>query len=528
MDFRHSDFGAAIPAPAPDAVPGLRKRQLRVQLLLDRNGSRGWHCLLQNLAEADGVECTAALVEGGNRLPAAAGLLFELERLVYGLAPLHLSGEAPAALFPASCGAAAAEIVLDLSGAPDARPSGARVWRLTFDGGFGEAALLGCLLAGRVPVAEVREGGTVVASARLGTEHQGITSAAFEDCLWRTITLIRQALRGGASPGAAPLSSPLRSPAAAAPPGAVLLARIAARTVARAVARRLYRLCFFSPQWRVGWRRVGGEGDLYDLRRHPPAGWTDLADDARRFYADPFPVVHEGRTFLFVEEFPHRTAKGIISAVAFGPDGPLGRPRPVLEASVHLSYPFVFERGGDMWMIPESCAAGTVDLFRATRFPGGWVREATLLSGVTASDATLVERNGRWWLFATVREGGGAFSDALHLWSAPDFRGPFTPHPANPVLIDIAAARPAGRIVERRGTLWRPVQDCSASYGGALGLARIDQLDDDGFRQTVETVLRAGSPQWPGRRLHTLNRAGSLEVIDGSGKPPRRFRCQGL
>lgn len=519
MDFRHSDFAPATPAPAKAAGAGLRNRQLRVQLLLDRNNLRSWHhLLLQNLAEA-GIYCTVALVEGGNRLPAAAGLLFELERLVYGLAPPRLSRDAPAALFPASSGDAAAEIVLDLSGLGDTRRSGARVWHLAFDRGSGEAALLGCLLLGRMPVAEIREHGIAVASARLGTEHQGIAGAAFEDCLWRTVTLIRRALLGAALPGTtAPLSN-----AARAPFGAAQFARVAAKTVARAVVRRLYRLCFFAPQWRVGWRRVGGEGDLYDLRRHPAAGWTDLPDDAGRFYADPFPVVHGGRTFLFVEEFPHETGKGIISAVAFGPEGPLGRPEPVLEAPVHLSYPFVFARDGEMWMIPESCAAGTVDLYRATRFPGGWVKEATLLSGITASDATLAERNGRWWLFATVREGGGAFSDALHLWSAPGFRGPFTPHPLNPVLIDIAAARPAGRIVERAGTLWRPVQDCSASYGGALGLARIEQLDDEGYRQTVETVLRAGSPQWPGRRLHTLNRAGTLEFIDGSGKPQRRF-----
>ncbi len=35
------------------------------------------------------------------------------------------------------------------------------------------------------------------------------------------------------------------------------------------------------------------------------------------------------------------------------------------------------------------------------------------------------------------------------------------------------------------------------------------------------TVLRPG-PLWPGRRLHTLNRAGRLECIDGSATA-RRF-----
>jgi hypothetical protein len=171
-------------------------------------------------------------------------------------------------------------------------------------------------------------------------------------------------------------------------------------------------------------------------------------------------------------------------------------------------------------MVPESVATGTVDLYRAERFPDRWVKEATLLSGIEASDATLLEHDGRWWMFATVRD-GGAFSDALHIWSAPDLFGPWRAHRGNPVLVDIATARPGGRLVRRNGRLIRPFQDCTEGYGAALGLAEITRLDDEGFAQQVETVLRPG-PEWPGRRLHTLNRAGRLECIDGSATA-RRF-----
>ena len=172
-------------------------------------------------------------------------------------------------------------------------------------------------------------------------------------------------------------------------------------------------------------------------------------------------------------------------------------------------------------MIPESGTAGTIDLYRAVTFPDTWVKEATLISGIVASDATLFEHRGRWWMLATVRDNGGAFSDALHIWSAADIVGPWVPHRGNPVLVDIAAARPAGHVVLRDGKLIRPFQDCRGGYGAALGLAEITRLDDAGFEQRVETVMHAG-PLWPGRRLHTLNRAGRLECIDGSGTA-RRF-----
>ena len=83
---------------------------------------------------------------------------------------------------------------------------------------------------------------------------------------------------------------------------------------------------------------------MIDLRAHPQSGWRDLPDDRSRFYADPFPIEHDGRTFVFVEDFAHALGYGVISAVEFGADGPLGAPRPVLDIGTHLSYPFVFEQ----------------------------------------------------------------------------------------------------------------------------------------------------------------------------------------
>jgi hypothetical protein len=88
------------------------------------------------------------------------------------------------------------------------------------------------------------------------------------------------------------------------------------------------------------------------------------------------------------------------------------------------------------------------------------------------------------------------------------------------VLVDAQSARPAGNVVSLGGRLWRPVQDCRGGYGSALGIAEITRLDEEGFEQSLRAILRPGA-QWPGRRFHTLNSAGSLECIDGSGHSPK-------
>ena len=82
--------------------------------------------------------------------------------------------------------------------------------------------------------------------------------------------------------------------------------------------------------------------------------------------------------------------------------------------------------------------------------------------------------------------------------------------------------RPAGNFVLRDGRLWRPVQDCQHRYGARVGLAEVTRLDEKGFEQIVRTTIGPGK-EWPGRRLHTLNREGSLETIDGSAYS-MRFR----
>jgi hypothetical protein len=362
--------------------------------------------------------------------------------------------------------------------------------------------------------------GRVLAEGRPGSELPGVAAAALDGILAGTVQLVAAAVAGHRP--SLP-SDPLLVGTPAAPPARSPAARYG-RALAGAAVRRAYRTLYRSPHWRVGWRLTDGPGVL-ETGELPAGGWQVLPDDGHHFYADPFPVVARGTRHLFVEDFDHRRGRGVISVVEIGDRGPTGRPRPVLEHAVHLSYPFVVEDGGDHWMIPETSAAGTVELYRAREFPDRWELAHVLLRDVDASDATAFRWEGRWWLAATVRNGGSC-SDALHLWYADHLAGPWRPHDRNPVLVDIASARPAGRPAWHGGRLLRPVQDGRRQYGGALAVAEIVTLDPSTFEQRVVARLEPGET-WRGSRLHTLNRAGDLEVVDGSARSPRLRRSAG-
>jgi hypothetical protein len=452
--------------------------------------------------------------------------MMRLERLLHGcgddahlpVADLGPSTWTSSAGPAASAGPTPDGLVVDLTDEPRAglRPA--------FDGRHGEGALLAALQQGRLPLVTVLDPtGTVVARGRPGSEQPGVLVTAYADVLAGLATMLLAALRGDRLAAPAPdLAAPGTAPGTreAGEPTAARSVLALARTSAGAVARRGYQALYRTPHWRVGWRLLEpGEPDVMATLAHPAGGWRDLPDDGFHFYADPFPFVHRDETWLFVEDFDHRVGRGVISVVGFDDHGPVGAPTTVLEHEVHLSYPFVLEHEGEVWMVPETSAAGTIELYRADPFPHRWTREAVLVDGVEASDATLLQHAGRWWMLATVRQ-GGSFSDTLTAWSAEHLTGPWTPHPMGPLLVDIASARPGGRVVVRDGRLLRPVQDNRTGYGASMLLTEITRLDDGGFAQQVLAPL-GPSPQWPGRRLHTLNRAGRLEVVDGSAMSAR-------
>ena len=168
-------------------------------------------------------------------------------------------------------------------------------------------------------------------------------------------------------------------------------------------------------------------------------------------------------------------------------------------------------------MIPESSSAGTIDLYRATDFPSGWRREATLVADVVASDA-------RWsmgWALVDVRHRARRRrgSPTRSGYGRAAFRGPWTAHPRNPVLIDIGSARPAGPMLALRGALIAPCR--IAAVATARPWVRPRRPARRGrLAQTLETVVRPGAG-WAGRRLHTYNAAGGFEFIDGSAFAPR-------
>lgn len=256
--------------------------------------------------------------------------------------------------------------------------------------------------------------------------------------------------------------------------------------------------------YQVG-KAAGLAPSLYRFKRIlPPRG---------RFWADPFPIKRDERYYIFIEEYLQKTKKGHIAVIEMDLNGEWQAPVKVLERDYHLSYPFVFEWRGETFMIPESSDHKTIELYRCVSFPDQWQLEQVLMEGVTGVDTTLAEINGLWWMFANLAEEGASKNDELHLFYADSPLGPWRPHRRNPVKSDVRSSRPAGRLFQWNGAWHRPAQDCSLTYGYAIILHEIVQLDRDCFEEReVSRIL----PQWEKDLIatHTLGRVDGLTIVD--------------
>jgi hypothetical protein len=283
------------------------------------------------------------------------------------------------------------------------------------------------------------------------------------------------------------------------------------------VARRLDKSLaslFFIDQWIV----MTAKGLDYQALRWEAL--RPLVPEKDRYWGDPF-VIHRGdRYYVFVEEKIYARGRGHIACLTLDADGRLLAHDVALERDYHLSYPFVFEHGGQLFMIPETAANGTLELYRCVRFPGQWELSKTLMRDIYATDATLLEHDGTSWLFANVKAPGGSSLNALHLyWAESPLAEAWTPHPRNPVVQDIRSARPAGRIFLQGGQLIRPSQDSSRRYGFALGFNRILRLTKDDYREERVAVFEPAGGKF--RATHTFNQAGGLTVIDAVMRRPK-------
>ncbi|XP_022968183.1 glycosyltransferase family protein 64 protein C5-like [Cucurbita maxima] len=249
------------------------------------------------------------------------------------------------------------------------------------------------------------------------------------------------------------------------------------------------------------------------------------------FVADPFLFAQGDIIYLFYETKNSVSLQGDIGVAKSVDNGATWQPLGVaLNEKWHLSFPFVFEHLGKIYMMPESSRKGEVRLYQAVNFPLKWELDRVMLKKPLV-DSVIINHNGMYWLLGSDHSGLGTKRNGhLAIWYSSSPLGPWRPHKRNPIYnVDKSfGARNGGRPFFHEGSLYRIGQDCGETYGKKIRVFKVEVLTKDRYKE-VEVSLGFEEPvkrrnAWNGIRYHhvdalKLSSGQWIGVMDGDRVP---------
>jgi hypothetical protein len=275
----------------------------------------------------------------------------------------------------------------------------------------------------------------------------------------------------------------------------------------RSALGRLHRILLRRERWGISYTQADWPHAVLwrGTRIEAPAG---------RFLADPFVVSRDGMTCVFAEDFVYRTSKGHISVFDISQGGARELGTAVTE-NFHLSFPYLFEFNGTLYMCPESCAAKQIRVYECVRFPLEWKLSVISMRDVSAVDSMIFQENDLWWLLTNISTTEPAEHCAeLHLfYAATPLTEHWEPHKLNPILFDPQRARNGGLLRDDRGLIRVSQTQNFQSYGASANLNRITRITREEYaEELVSSITPTFMPGIHG--THHLHSNGAYTVWD--------------
>jgi len=191
-----------------------------------------------------------------------------------------------------------------------------------------------------------------------------------------------------------------------------------------------------------------------------------------KFIADPFIIKKAGINYVFYELCDYK--KGVIACSTLI-DNELGPPIIVLNYEEHLSYPYLFEEGDDLYMIPESHKLNKIIILKCINFPTEW-KEINSIK-VSGKDTSIFKKDKKYYLITTIGDNNNItlFSTA-HIEKTWD-------KILSKNFNNFKTKRNGGKIFDYDGNTIRPTQYDIREYGESLSFNKIT-IEDNRFSET--------------------------------------------
>lgn len=239
--------------------------------------------------------------------------------------------------------------------------------------------------------------------------------------------------------------------------------------------------------------------------------------------ADPFLFKKDNQYYAFFEVLDLLKRKGMIGYRTISENG-YGDIHIIYECDIHLSFPYIYEENGEIYIIPESAHANELFRLKCIRFPDTWEKDKVLIKDKLV-DTVRVQRNERVYYLSQRVDDSNTF-DRVDVFY--EENGQIKECFGNPQKNDSSNARGAGSCFYLNGRLIRPTQDCSVAYGDKLKFNEVLQLDENVFSEKLlKTISYQDIPLNQDNTfsgIHTYNKLDNFEIIDL--KIPSKFNMR--
>lgn len=246
------------------------------------------------------------------------------------------------------------------------------------------------------------------------------------------------------------------------------------------------------------------------------APFTVIPVTSRVWYADPIVFCRDGVDYLFCEAYDRETDLGYVAVTELDSLHPT-LPRKVLDVGKHLSYPCVFEQGGQVYMIPETTTQKNIQLFRAKRFPDEWEFITELKNGGEYADSTVYEDAEKMLVLTFEQYPENGSITKVHVYDGSQMlSGKLLSYPSQPFTFS-RTSRGGGKLFWHNGKLLRPAQDCTVDYGYGLHFLNVAFTDGEYREEACASVYPEQIKTNIDKKVlgvHTYALTDNYEIID--------------
>ena len=240
-------------------------------------------------------------------------------------------------------------------------------------------------------------------------------------------------------------------------------------------------------------------------KKNPVLTYKDVTDCDAQFIADPFMIKYEDLWYMFFEIYDEARQTGVIGMATSADGYDWKYDKVVLEEDFHLSYPYVFEYNGKIYMMPETGQSNYIKIYEAENFPYGWKCIKNIIEGEFL-DSSLFSYDDKLWILTNKLSEN---KRSLSLFYSHNLMDGWIEHPQSPLIEnDQRSMRPAGRVVVDDNKIIRYSQDGIDYYGKLIRAYEITKLTTTEYEEKELGIIGENSnieDSWNKDGMHTID-----------------------